>query len=71
MNSFGVDIEIIEKALKSGIKVLKNNVFVNVSGFVSLVYIAQLDKFMFAYGSNQFDAGYVLLENYEKDWKLK
>ncbi len=67
-NLFGIDNKIIRDALVYGIKVKKNNVFVNTPGFVALIYMMQLNKFILTYGSGSSDAGYVLIEDYNKEW---
>lgn len=70
-NTFGINNNILEKALKNGIKVKKDNNFININGFISLTYIQQFNKFILAFGSNSLDASWVFVDNYEKDWILK
>lgn len=70
-NIFGIETEIVEKALKNSIKVKKDGKFVDITGFVSLTYIPQYSKFILAYGSSATDAGWVYVDKYEKDWIIK
>ena len=70
-NLFGIDNNIIKQALKNGIKVNKMGQFIDIIGIVTLVYVPQMDKFMLTYGTSPADAGYVYVENYEKDWILR
>ena len=64
------DIEIIEKALKTGIKIKKNNIFVNVPGYLMLMYLKELGQFVLIFGSNKENSGYVFLHDYQKEWIL-
>lgn len=70
-NLFGIKNDLIKKALIDGIKVKKNGEFVDATGFISLTFINQYNKFVFAYGSGASDAGWVFVEDYEKEWILK
>ena len=70
-NSFGISTELIIKALKCGIKIKKDNQFINSYGFLSLRFIPQINKFVFTYGTNASDAGYVLVEDYNNTWVLE
>lgn len=67
-NLFGIDNKIVRDALTFGIKVKKNGMFVNTPGFVALLYMVQLNKFILTYGSGTSNAGYVLVEDYNKEW---
>ena len=68
---FGIDIEIIDQALKNGILIDKNGEFVDQIGPLSLTYHPQLRRYVFVFGTNAANAGFVLLEDYNKIWKLK
>ena len=70
-NLFGLDDNTINKALKYGILVKKNDKFEEITGFISLVYIQQLATYVLAYGTDSSNAGYVVLKKYGEDWKLK
>lgn len=70
-NVFGLDEKIIKQALTNGIKVNRNGQFVDIKGFISLTYIAQYDKFVLAYGTSAFDAGWVFVDSYQRDWILR
>ena len=61
-NLFGIDNKIVKAALVKGIKIKKDGVFINVPGFVALIYMVQFNKFILTYGSGAKDAGYVQLE---------
>lgn len=67
-NLFGIDNKIVKAALVKGIKIKKDGVFINVPGFVALIYMVQFNKFILTYGSGAKDAGYVLVEDYNKEW---
>jgi hypothetical protein len=69
-NLFGIDDKIVRAALIKGIKIKKDGVFINTPGFVALLYMVQLNKFILTYGTGTRDAGYVLVEDYDKEWVI-
>lgn len=70
-NIFGLGLLIIDAALKKGILIKQKEEFVSVPGHLSLVYHDQLQRYCFVFGTNAENAGFVLLEDYNKLWKLK
>ena len=70
-NVFGLDIEIIDKALRNGIKVEVNGQLIDPPGVTSLAYHPQLRRYILVTGSTAQNASFVLLEDYNKLWKLK
>lgn len=68
MDNFGADIGIVKDALERGILVKKDGVYVNVPGFVALVYMSQFKKFILTYGMSANDSGFVFVEDYNKEW---
>lgn len=71
MMSFGIDANILEKALKKGIRVKRGDRFVDAPGHVSLTYIPQYGDFVLAYGSSSSDAGYVRTNAYGREWEVR
>ena len=69
--TFGVDESVVEEALKKGIKVLRNGSFSDNPGQVSLLWHPSLQRWCFAYGTSAADAGFALLEDYGRLWKLR
>ena len=70
-NIFGLDDTIIDNALRNGILIEVNGKFVDNIGILSLVYHTQLKRYVLVFGSDATNAGFVLLEDYGKLWKLK
>lgn len=68
---FGIDVTIVDQALKNGILIDKNGDFVDSIGPLSLVWHPQLRRYVFVFGTNAENASFVLLEDYGKIWKLK
>lgn len=65
-----LDVELVENALKKGIKIKKNNVFINVPGYLMLMYMKEIEQFVLIYGYNKENSGYVFLNDYQKEWIL-
>lgn len=65
-----LDIELVENALKKGIKIKKNNVFINVPGYLMLMYMKEIEQFVLIYGYTKENSGYVFLHDYQKEWIL-
>jgi len=70
-NFFGIENEIISRALKEGILIEVNNKFIPNIGTISLVYHPQIRRFVLVFGNSAENAGFVLLEDHKKTWKLK
>ena len=68
---FGLDVIIVDQALKNGILIDKNGDFVDSIGTLSLVWHPQLRRYVFVFGTNAANASFVLLEDIGKTWKLK
>ena len=68
---FEIDERIINDALKRGIKIKKDNMFIEVFGVNALVFMPQLNKYIITYGTNQTDGGYVMVDEYNHTWITK
>ena len=68
---FGIDVEIIDKALKTGIELINDGEIVTPPGTLSLVYHPSLKRYVFVFGTSAANASFVLLEDFNKLWKLK
>lgn len=70
-NVFGLGLAIIDSALKRGILIKSpEGNFVHNIGVLTLGYHPQLQRYVFIFGSNAQNAGFVLLEDFNKLWKL-
>ena len=67
---FGIDDEIIAKALKNGILIEANGEYVKNTGPVSLAYYPLLRRFVLCFGTSAQNASFVLVEDYTKTWQL-
>ena len=67
-----LDIELIKEALKYSI-IVKNDKeeFIDVPGVVTLAYHPRLQRYVLVFGSTAQNAGFVLLEDFGKLWKVK
>lgn len=70
-NIFGLDLKIIDRALKEGILIKQGNDWVPQIGVLTLAYHPQLRRYVFIYGSTAENAGFVLLEDFEHLWRLR
>ena len=70
-NLFGLGSAIIDMALRKGIVIKHGEEYVDVPGHLSMAYHPQLQRYCFVFGSTTENAGFVLLEDYNKLWKLK
>lgn len=61
--------QIIESALKYGIKLFNKQNF-KINGIVTLAYLPQFEDFAICYGTNEKDAGYVLMKDYGITWDI-
>ena len=68
---FGIKEEILERALKEGILLEVNGEFIPNIGVISLIYHPQLRRYALVFGTTAENAGFVLLEDLNKTWKLK
>ena len=68
---FGIKDEILEKALKEGILLENDGKYVPNIGTVSLIYHPQLRRYALVFGTTAANAGFVLLEDLNKTWKIK
>lgn len=57
-------------ALKEGIRIEKNGIFEKAPGQVSLFWHPGLKRYCLAYGTGANDAGFVLIEDFERLWTL-
>ena len=62
--------EIIESALKNGI-IIYNKIANSINGVITLVYLAQFNDYALCYGTNEKDAGYVLVSDFKRTWDLR
>ena len=69
--TFGIDNEIIEKALKNGILVIKDGFKTKPVGFFSLAYLVQLNEFIITYGMNPQTSGFVFVKDFKTTWDLE
>ena len=67
----GIDIQIIERALKEGILYNNNGVFEPSIGNLALVYVQEFHGYLFAFGTNAINAKHVLVKDYGNSWRLK
>ena len=68
---FGLDSTIIAKALKKGILIKVEETFEPQMGILSLVYHPQLARYVLVFGTSAQNAGFVLLEDYQRMWKIQ
>ena len=67
---FPIDLKILEKALKTGIKVKKEEKFETVKGVTVLMWHPMIHKWGIAYGDDMSNAGFAILEDYGKEWEI-
>lgn len=70
-NIFGLDSTIIVQALKRGIQINSEGEFVDQIGVLSLVWHPQIQRFVLVFGTTAENAAFVLLEDYDRLWKVK
>ena len=68
---FGIETEIVEKALKNGIVLINNGLRIKPAGFLTLTYISQLNEFIITYGMNQQTSGFVYVKDFKNTWDLE
>lgn len=70
-NFFGLDDYTINQALIKGIEIEVEGEYVTPPGQISLVYHPNLRRYILVFGNTAQNAGFVLVEDYKKTWKLK
>lgn len=69
-NCLGLDQNLISEALQKGIEIFNNGKWEHNIGNLSLVWHPYLKRFVFVFGNTAENAGFVLLEDKDKLWRL-
>lgn len=70
-NIFGLDLKIIDKALKEGVSIKQGDSWFPQIGVLTLTYHPQLQRYVFVYGNTAENAGFLLLDDYNRLWRLR
>lgn len=70
MTPLGLDQVVIAHALQTGIEIFNKGKWEHNIGNLSLVWHPQLHRFVFVFGTTAENAGFVLLEDQDKFWRL-
>ena len=60
----------LESALEKGIEIHVGSNWVKAPGTVSLIWHPVLREYCLVFGTDQFNAGFVEIAKFEKDWRL-
>lgn len=71
MGPFEIDIGSIHDALMYGIELEHKGNWIDNQSPVSLTYHPQIRRFVLVFGTSEQNAGFVLLEDIDKTWRIK
>lgn len=66
-----LDLELIENALKNGIRIIQDGTITDSPGATCLVFHPILKEYVLVFGSNAQNAGFVRLDEEKITWERK